>query len=89
MAESYDISIKVVSSLKPCHLGHKVGDEWLWQDTIPGGMCFAAFNTISPSALVLKFGGQFPWQKDPDVITMSCPDYDVQTIFEIRRIPKR
>ncbi|MFC1921627.1 TIGR04076 family protein [Chloroflexota bacterium] len=89
MAESYNVSIKLIGNQKPCHNGHKVGDEWLWDDKTPGGLCWAAYNAIFPFALVLKFGGQFPWQDNPDVVTASCPDSEVVNRFEIRRIPEK
>jgi uncharacterized repeat protein (TIGR04076 family) len=89
MAETYDIKIKLVGNINPCHSGHKVGDEWLWDEKAPGGMCWAAYSSIFPFALVLKYGGQFPWQDDPDTVTASCPDPEVVNRFEIRRIPKK
>ena len=88
MPEGYDVSIKLINNQKPCHNGHKVGDEWLLQDKTPGGICWAAYNSIFPFAIVLKHGGSFPWQTDPEVITASCPDREVVNVFEIRRIPK-
>jgi uncharacterized repeat protein (TIGR04076 family) len=88
MAESYDIKIRLTGNNRPCHTGHKVGDEWLWKDKTPEGLCWAAYNAIFPFAIVLKYGGTFPWQNDPDVITASCPDHEVVNVFEIRRIRK-
>jgi uncharacterized repeat protein (TIGR04076 family) len=40
-------------------------------------------------ALALSIGGTFPWQADPDVITLSCPDADVHNVFELRRRLKK
>jgi uncharacterized repeat protein (TIGR04076 family) len=88
MAENFDVSIKLIRNQRPCHGGHKVGDEWLLRDKTPGGICWAAYNAIFPFAIVLKHGGAFPWQNDPDVITASCPDGEVVNVFEIRRIPR-
>jgi len=89
MAENYDVSIKLVKNNKPCHSGHQVGDEWLWHDKTPAEMCFAAYNAILPFIQVLKFGGNFPWQNDPDIITVSCPDPEVVNVFEIKRTPEK
>ncbi|MFC2014930.1 TIGR04076 family protein [Chloroflexota bacterium] len=89
MAASYDILIKLVSNLNPCHVGHKVGDEWLWHDKTPADMCFAAFNALYPFALVLKCGGKFPWQDDPNILTVSCPDSEAVNRFEIKRVPEK
>jgi uncharacterized repeat protein (TIGR04076 family) len=88
-AKQYDLVIKLVSNQRSCPSGHKVGDEWLWQDQTPSGLCWAAYNAIFPFAIVLKYGGTFPWQQDPDVITASCPDHEVVNVFEIRRTPRK
>jgi uncharacterized repeat protein (TIGR04076 family) len=88
-AKQYEIVIKLLRNNRPCHSGHKIGDEWVFDYMTPGGICSLAYNAIYPVALALKFGAQFPWQKDPDVITISCPDQDVQNIFEIRRKLKK
>jgi len=87
--KQYDVAIKLIGNRMPCYNGHKVGDEWLWQERTPAGLCWAAYNAIFPFALVLKYGGTFPWQKDPNVITASCPDGEVVNTFELKRIPEK
>ncbi len=89
MAEEYDVRIKLISNKQPCHCGQQIGDEWEFGEKTPGNMCFAAYNSIFPFALVLKYGGRFPWQEDPDAVTASCPDPDVVNVFEIRRFPRK
>jgi uncharacterized repeat protein (TIGR04076 family) len=87
MAEIYDVSIKLIGNQQPCHNGHQIGDEWILGNKTPGGICWAAYNSIFPFALVLKHGGSFPWQSDPNVMTVSCPDCEVVNVFELRRVP--
>lgn len=82
-----NVAVRLVSNRKPCNSGHKIGDEWVISYRTPGDMCFAAYNSIFPFALVLMNGGTFPWQPDPDVLTVSCPDHEVVNVFELRRIP--
>ncbi|MFC2038616.1 TIGR04076 family protein [Chloroflexota bacterium] len=89
MAETYDVLIKLVGNQNPCHMGHEIGTEWLWKNETPPDMCFAAYNSIYQFATVLRTGGKFPWQDDPDVVTVSCPDPDVVNRFELTRIPGR
>jgi uncharacterized repeat protein (TIGR04076 family) len=48
-------------------------------------MCGLAYNAIYPVTLALQFGATFPWQEDPDVITLSCPDAEVNNVFKLRR----
>ena len=83
--KEYEVVIKLVSNRSPCHSGHKIGDEWVFNYMTPPGMCGLAFNSLYPVALALQFGAKFPWQEDPDVITMSCPDAEVNNVFELRR----
>jgi uncharacterized repeat protein (TIGR04076 family) len=83
--KQYEICIKLIGNQNPCHIGHKIGDEWIFDYMTPGGMCSLAYNAIYPVALTLQFGGTFPWQEDPDVIEVACPDGQVNNIFELRR----
>jgi len=86
MAESYNISIKVISQKGSCEAGHKVGDQWLVGEKTPGGMCLFAFSSLFPFITPLMYGGAFPWEKDPDKTTVACPDPDNPVVFEIRRV---
>ncbi len=84
--KDYKVIIKLIGNQNPCHSGHQIGDEWVFDYMTPGGICSLAYNSIYPVALTLQFGGMFPWQDDPDVIHVSCPDGKVNNIFELRRI---
>jgi uncharacterized repeat protein (TIGR04076 family) len=81
----YEVRIKLIGNQSPCHSGHKIGDEWVFDYMTPGGMCSLAHNAIYPFALTLQFGGTFPWQDEPDVTEVACPDGQVNNIFELRR----
>jgi uncharacterized repeat protein (TIGR04076 family) len=83
--KQYDVVIRLVANQHPCHSGHKIGEEWVFDFQPPHGLCMFAYNSLFPFALVLKTGGAFPWQEDPDVITVSCPDAEVHNVFELRR----
>jgi uncharacterized repeat protein (TIGR04076 family) len=86
MAESYKVSIKVISQKGSCEAGHKVGDQWLVGEKTPGGICLFAFSSLFPFITPLMYGGAFPWEKDPDKTTVACPDPDNPVVFEIRRV---
>lgn len=86
MAESYNVSIKVISQKGHCEAGHKVGDEWLVGDKTPEGMCLFAFSSLFPRITPLMYGGAFPWEKDPDRTTAACPDPGNPVVFELRRV---
>jgi uncharacterized repeat protein (TIGR04076 family) len=85
MAESYKVSIKVISQKGTCDAGHKVGDEWLVTEKTPAGLCLFAFGSLLPFITPLMYGGSFPWEKDPDRTTVACPDPDNPVVFELRR----
>jgi uncharacterized repeat protein (TIGR04076 family) len=83
--KQYEVIIRLVANQHPCHSGHKIGDEWVFDFRPTQGLCGFAYNSLFPFAIVLKTGGTFPWQADPDVVTVSCPDAEVNNVFELRR----
>ncbi len=76
---------RVLSQQGSCEAGHCTGDEFVIGQTTPAGMCSWAFYTLYPFAQVLQFGGRFPWESDPDVARVACPDADNPVVFELRR----
>ncbi len=88
MAERYEVTVKVVSQKGTCAQEHKVGEEWVIGNKTPAGICLSAFDALYPAARVLMFGGSFPWDTDPDVTTVACPDAENPVVFEMRRLPK-
>lgn len=62
-AKQYEVVIKLISNQHPCHSGHKIGDEWVFDYFTPAHMCGMAYNTIYPVALALSIGGTFPGRK--------------------------
>ncbi len=85
--KQYEVVIKLLGNRNPCHVGHKIGDEWVFNYFTPPRLCGLAYNALYPSALALQFGATFPWQEDPDVVIISCPDAGVNNVFELRRRP--
>ena len=88
MTERYDVTVKVVSQKGTCDTEHKVGDEWVVGMKAPGGMCLLALNALYPNLRMLMFGGSLPWETDPDVATVACPDAKNPVVFELRRLRK-
>jgi len=91
MEDMYEVSVKVISQKGTCGAQHKVGDEWVIKKdclTPSGGMCFAAYNAIHASVMALMLGGAFPWEADPHVTRIACPDPNNPLILELRRLPK-
>ena len=82
----YKVAVKVVSQNGHCAINHKVGDKWIIEGTTPEGICLAAFNVLYPDIRTLRFGGSLPWENNPDVSTLACPDANNPVVFELRRI---
>jgi uncharacterized repeat protein (TIGR04076 family) len=87
MAPRQDVRITLVSQLRSCPNGHRVGDEWLVERKTPAGMCLSAFHSILPFLMALRFGGDFPWDR-PGEITVCCPDAEVVNRFRLERVPR-
>lgn len=78
------VKIKIIAG--ECHGGHHVlGQEFLVERTTPAGLCLGAWNAIAPYVSVLRFGGNFPWEKEAGVAKIHCPDPEGITI-ELTRI---
>lgn len=88
MSEVFDVEVSVISQKGNCGTGHKVGDKWLVRHTTPDGICLSAYPIMHSNIEVLKYGGTFPWSKDPDVIQAVCPDPENPVIFQLKRIRK-
>jgi len=86
MARRYDIKITLISQLKKCPAGHNVGDEFVVGRYTPEGICIGAFASLLPYITTLRFGGSFPWEKDPNGGTFCCPDPEVINVFRLERI---
>ena len=89
MTKRYDVKITLVSQLKKCPAGHKVGDEIVVRDKTPGGMCMGAFGSLLPYITTLHFGGSFPWEKNEGEGRMCCPDPDVVNVFHLQRVERK
>ncbi|MEW6412483.1 MAG: TIGR04076 family protein [Candidatus Zixiibacteriota bacterium] len=88
MAEVYDIKITLISQIKNCPAGHRVGDVFYIKRHSPGGMCMGALNSLMPFITALRFGGSFFWEKQEGVGTFCCPDPEVVNTFRLERISR-
>jgi uncharacterized repeat protein (TIGR04076 family) len=64
---------------------HKVGDVVVVKNTTPEGLCLGVWNAITPYLTALRYGANFPWEREEGVITVGCPDPDGIAV-ELRRI---
>ena len=77
------VKIKIIDGV--CVGDHQVGQEFIVEGKTPGGMCLGAWNAIAPYVNVLRFGGNFPWEKEEGVAIIHCPDPKGITL-ELRRV---
>ncbi len=92
MKETYPIAVtvkEIIGKGTPA-CGFKPGDSWevAGNETI-NDFCGWAFTAIFPFITVLRFGGKFPWEEDPDTATVCCPDPHNPVVFEIKRKDSR
>ncbi len=80
-SDQYEVRIRLIRNNEPFHAGLKIGDEWEYNYTPPAGMYGFAFNAIFPFAITMVTGGTFPWQQNPNVLTIACPDPEVHNVF--------
>jgi uncharacterized repeat protein (TIGR04076 family) len=86
MADEYRIMCKVVEMRggQQCEAGHFVGEMFEFKER-GTDMCVWAMTAAFPMYSVLKFGGSFPWEADPNLAYAACPDAGNPVIFELRR----
>jgi uncharacterized repeat protein (TIGR04076 family) len=84
---------KIISVKGTCHAGHQEGQEFdLSQNFLVGvagdgkALCPAAFNAAYSYWRVLRYGGEFPWEKDKYVCYAACPDPFNPVVMELRRL---
>lgn len=82
----YKVRATVVSQKGHCGNGHAVGQSYEMDSLTPPGVCINAFSCLIPTFRVLRFGGEFPWEKDKDTARVACPDAENPVVFELRRI---
>ncbi|MCF8033451.1 MAG: TIGR04076 family protein [Desulfarculaceae bacterium] len=86
-AKRYRVKVRVVEVKSPCTAGHRVGDEVIFEyNQVAGKLCFDAMCSMMAKVHSLRYGGQFPWLKNPDdPARHSCPDGS-NVVFELSRI---
>lgn len=84
----YKVKIKVVEiqGSGKCPLGHKVGDEFVYQGWPIGNLCPAAYNILYPIIRVLSYGGKVGDGENEYKIRLCCYDPANPTVFELERL---
>ncbi len=86
----FDVEVTVKSIKGTCDFGCKVGDKVYFDGRkIKGNICYSALMAILPKVYAMRYGAEFPWTKNKDVIQNVCPDPANPVLFEIKRIRKK
>lgn len=59
-ARTYPVRVRVVESHPTCAAGHEVGDEWMWEDTTPPGLCSSVFASCFNAYIAMRYGAREP-----------------------------
>lgn len=93
MANPAKIICKIISVKGTCHAAHREGQVFdltseFKVGIVPDGsaLCPSAFYAAYPSWRVLRYGGDFPWEKDKDTAHVACPDPFNPVVMELRRV---
>jgi len=86
---SCNVEVIVKSQKGKCAFGHDVGDKIVFDGkSIRGDICYSALMVLLPKVYAMRYGAEFPWSENKDVIFNACPDAENPVVFEIRRIKK-
>lgn len=66
----YAVRVRVTEAHPTCGAGHKPGQEWIWEETTPPGLCSSVFHACFNAYLGLRFGGKEP---EAEMILQSQP----------------
>jgi len=81
------IEVTAKSQKGKCAFGHKVGDKITFDGkSVKGSICYSALMVLLPKVYAMRFGAEFPWSEDKNVIHNACPDADNPVVFELRRL---
>ncbi|HXX36283.1 MAG TPA: TIGR04076 family protein [Thermodesulfobacteriota bacterium] len=93
MVNPAKVFLKIISVKGTCVAAHQVGQEFDLNGVFEVGisadgkaLCPVAFHAAFPYWRALRYGGEFPWEKDKDVAHVACPDPFNPVVMELRRV---
>lgn len=70
----YPVRVRITEADAECGAGHKAGDEWIWEETIPQGLCSSIFASSFNAYIALRYGGKEP---EAEMILQTQPGRDL------------
>ena len=93
MPKSEKVILKILSVKGTCNAGHREGQEFDLTDEFTVGitkdgraLCPSAFHAAFPYYRTLRYGGEFPWEKNKDTAHVACPDPINPVVMELKRV---
>ncbi len=93
MPKSEKVILKIMSVKGTCNAGHREGQEFDLTNEITVGitkdgraLCPSAFHAAFPYYRTLRYGGEFPWEKNKGTAHVACPDPINPVVMELRRV---
>jgi uncharacterized repeat protein (TIGR04076 family) len=75
--------VPVDPNFGPCSC-HKEGQVFTFDfERCPSDFCASAFHSLWPHLRVLELGGRHPWDAEPGVTRVCCPDANKPVTFKI------
>jgi len=85
----YTIEVTVKSQKGKCAFEHRVGNKIVFDGrSVKGDICYSALMVLLPKIHAMRYGVEFPWAEDKEIIFNACPDAENPVVFEIKRIRK-
>jgi uncharacterized repeat protein (TIGR04076 family) len=75
---------EVVSILKNCSAGHRVGDKFEINTHKTSGICGHCYHDLFPTLMNICYEGQIPWLNKEE-FKFECPDRYNLVTFKIQR----
>jgi uncharacterized repeat protein (TIGR04076 family) len=72
--KAYPVRVRITEADAACGAGHTVGDEWIWEETIPQGLCSSIFASSFNAYIALRYGGKEP---EAEMILQTQPGRDL------------
>jgi uncharacterized repeat protein (TIGR04076 family) len=57
-----------------CPYGHREGEKFRLTGMNHDCLCGSLYQALQAPIITLEYGGEIPWEKDPGVLTASCPE---------------
>jgi uncharacterized repeat protein (TIGR04076 family) len=83
--KSPKMTLEIVSQKGFCGAGHEVGQKFDLSGSTPEGLCQSALHSAYPTIFALRWGADFPWEKEKGVAHIACPDADNPLVMKITR----